>query len=181
MTTIELVRHAKSQSRDRWWGKPDRERPLSPAGTDQSKTLVRELRAVGPLAALYSSPYLRCTQTLAPLAEAVGLPIIADEALAEVTALPAFDDGDGWIASAWLGGRALGFVDTVLEKHAGTRIVACTHGDVVPALLALLAGRDGLVVETVRLRKGARSSLTFDGRRCVMATPFPAPDDRARG
>lgn len=181
MTTIELVRHAKSHGRDRWWGKPDRERPLSPAGIDQSKTLARELRAPGPLAALYSSPYLRCTQTLVPLAKATGLPVNSEDALAEITALPAFDEGDGWVASAWLGGRALGFVDTVLEKHAGTRIVACTHGDVIPALLALLAGRDGLVVETVRLRKGGRSSLTFDGRRCVVATPFPAPDERARG
>lgn len=181
MTTIELVRHAKSHSRDRWWGKPDRERPLSPAGHDQSRTLARELRAAGPLAALYSSPYLRCTQTLAPLAQAAGLPVTSEESLAEVTALPAFDGGDGWVASAWLGGRALGFVETVLEKHAGARVVACTHGDVIPALLALLAGRDGLVVETVRVRKGARSSLTFDGPRCVVATPFRAPDERARG
>ncbi len=181
MTTIELVRHAKAYSRDRWWGKPDRERPLSPAGLDQSRTLARELRAGEPLAALYSSPYLRCSQTLAPLAEATGLAVTEEESLAEITALPALDGGDGWVASAWLGGRALAFVESVVEKHAGARVVACTHGDVIPALLAVLAGRDGLVVEAVRLRKGARYSLTFDGRRCVLATPFPAPDERATG
>jgi broad specificity phosphatase PhoE len=181
VTTIELVRHAKAHSRDRWWGKPDRERPLNPAGEDQSRSLARALRQGAPIAALYSSPFARCTQTLDPLSVALGLPVVGEEALAEVTALPPLDDGDGWVASAWLAGRALAFVDSALEKHDGERIVACTHGDVIPALLALLAGRDGLAVQGIRLRKGGRFSLTFDGRRCVVATPFPAPAERTRG
>lgn len=180
MTTIELVRHAKAHSRDRWWGKPDRERPLNDAGVDQSRALARELRAAGPIAALYSSPFLRCTQTLEPLAEATGLTVIADERLAEVTALPPLDGGDGWVASAWLGGRVVAFVDSVLDKHDGDRVVVSTHGDVVPALVALLVGRDGVTVAEARLRKGARFTLTFDGRRCVAATPFPAPSERNR-
>jgi broad specificity phosphatase PhoE len=180
VTTIELVRHAKAHSRDSWWGKPDRDRPLNAAGLDQSRSLARDLRQGEPLKAIYSSPFLRCVQTMEPLAEAVGLPITPEEGLAEITALPVLD-GDGWVASAWLGGRALAWVDTVVTKHADDRIVACTHGDVAPALLALLAGRDGLNVEQVRLRKGARVSLTFDGRRCVVATPYPAPSERQSG
>lgn len=181
MTTIELVRHAKAHSRDRWWGKPDRERPLTDAGLDQSRVLARELVAAGPLVALYSSPFARCTQTLEPLASATGLPITVDDGLAEVSALPPLDGGDGWIASAWLGGRASAFLDTVIDKHEGERLVACTHGDVVPAVMALLVGRDGVAAENVRLRKGARFALTFDGRRCVKATPYPAPSDRTPG
>ncbi len=178
MTTIELVRHAKAHSRDRWWGKPDRERPLTAAGIDQSRALSRDLRAGGPIAALYSSPFVRCVQSLEPLSNAIGLPILVDESLAEVTALPALDGGDAWTASAWLGGRALAFVETILEKHTDDRIVACTHGDVAPALVAALVGRDGVAVPSVRLRKGARFTLTFDGRRCIAVTPTAAPEDR---
>jgi 8-oxo-(d)GTP phosphatase len=178
VTTIELVRHAKAHSRDRWWGKPDRERPLTTAGIHQSRALARDLRADGPIAALYSSPYLRCVQTLEPISNAVGLPVLVDEALAEVTALPPLDGGDGWTASAWLGGRALAFTESVLDKHGDERVVACTHGDVAPALVAALVGRDGLVVPTVRLRKGARFTLTFDGRRCIAVAPTAAPEDR---
>jgi 8-oxo-dGTP diphosphatase len=181
VTTIELVRHAKAHSRDRWWGKPDRERPLTDAGWDQSRALARQLVAAGPLVALYSSPFARCTQTLEPLAQATGLPVLVDEGLSEVTALPPLDEGDGWVASAWLAGRAGAFLEAVLDKHEGERLVACTHGDVVPALMALLVGRDGVVVENVRLRKGARFTLTFDRRRCVVATPSPAPSDRTPG
>jgi 8-oxo-dGTP diphosphatase len=181
VTTIELVRHAKAQSRDRWWGKPDRERPLTDAGIDQSKALARDLRSGGPIAALYSSPYVRCAQSLEPLATAIGLPILYDDGLAEVTALPPLDGGDGWVASAWLAGRALAYVDAVLDKHDGERIVACTHGDVAPALVALLVGRDGVAVPAVRLRKGARFTLTFDGRRCITVVQTDAPQERTPG
>jgi broad specificity phosphatase PhoE len=181
VTTIELVRHAKAHSRDRWWGKPDRERPLNDAGIRQARTLVRELRAAGPIAALYSSPFQRCTQTLEPLASATGLPILTDDGLAEVTALPSLDAGDGWVASAWLAGRAVAFLETVLDKHTGDRVVVCTHGDVVPALVALLAGRDGVAVEDVRLRKGGRFELTFDGLRCVAVAPYAPPSERTPG
>lgn len=178
MTTIELVRHAKAHSRDRWWGKPDRDRPLTDAGMNQARALARDLRSGEPIAALYSSPYVRCVQSLEPLSAAVGLPILTDEGLAEVTALPPLDGGDGWVASAWLGGRALAYVENILDKHAGERVVACTHGDVAPALVALLVGRDGVAVPAVRLRKGARFSLTFDGRRCIGVVPTDAPQER---
>lgn len=181
VTTIELVRHAKAHSRERWWGKPDRERPLTDAGLGQAKALARDLRSGEPIAALYSSPFVRCVQSLEPLAKAIGLPIVADEGLAEVTALPPLDGGDGWVASAWLAGRGLSFVDQVLEKHAEERVVACTHGDVAPALVALLVGRDGVAVPAVRLRKGARFTLRFDGRRCLAVAPTDAPQERTPG
>lgn len=181
MTRIELVRHAKAQSRDRWWGRPDRKRPLSEAGMDQSRTLARHLCQGRPISALYSSPFVRCTETLQPLAQATGLPIMCEEALAEVTALPMLDHGDGWIASAWLGGRAVALANRIVHKHDGERVVLCTHGDVVPALMALLVGRDELDVESVRLKKGGRFSLDFEGLRCVAATFSPAPTERTRG
>ncbi len=180
MTVIELVRHAKAHSRDRWWGKPDRDRPLTAEGTDQSRWLARDLLRSGPPVALYSSPFTRCLQTLEPLAASTGLPVLPDDALGEVTALPLLDD-DAWSAPAWLGGRALGFVDRVLAEHPDDRVVACTHGDVVPALVALLVGRDGLAADQVRLKKGARFALSFKDGRCVAVDHVPAPAERTRG
>lgn len=181
MTRIELVRHAKAQSRDRWWGKPDRDRPLNEAGIDQSRTLARRLSQGPRISALYSSPFQRCIQTLEPLAHATGLTTQCEDALAEVTALPMLDDGDGWVASAWLGGRAIALVNLLVQKHDGERVVLCSHGDVVPALMALLVGRDELDIESVRLKKGAWFSLDFEGTRCVAATFSPAPTERTRG
>ena len=75
MTTIELVRHAKAHSRDRWWGKPDRKRPLTDSGHDQARDLARAILAAGPVDALWSSPFVRCVQTLEPLATKAALPV----------------------------------------------------------------------------------------------------------
>lgn len=176
-TTIELVRHAKAHSRDRWWGRPDQERPLTDAGAEQARAIAEELRASGaPIAALRSSPYVRCVQTLAPLGEILGLEIAHDGALGEATRLAVTDGGDGWVSSAWLGGRALALVEGLLREHPGDRLVLCSHGDVVPALLAVLVGRDGLDLPDVRVRKGGRVTLRFDGATCVDAEPHPPPD-----
>jgi broad specificity phosphatase PhoE len=180
VTTIELVRHAKAHSRDRWWGKPDRDRPLTTDGVNQALWLARDLVRGGQIAAVYCSPFTRCVQTMEPLADLTGLPIRIDDALGEVTALPLLDD-EAWSAPAWLAGRALALVDRILAEHPEERVVACTHGDVVPALVALLVGRDEVVTDHVRLRKGARFSLAFKGGRCATVAHVPAPVDRARG
>ncbi len=176
MTTIELVRHAKAHSRDRWWGKPDRERPLTEAGFSQARALARVLAAGPAIDALYSSPFRRCTQTLEPLASLLDIEITEEEALAEAVTLPTLERGDAWVASAWLGGRAVSFVNRLLRDGTDRRVVACSHGDVIPALIAVLVGRDGLELNDVHLRKGARFTLTFDGCRCVGAAAAPAPD-----
>lgn len=175
MTTIELVRHAKAQSRDRWWGKPDRERPLTDEGWGESRLLARQILSDGPVAALYSSPFARCTQTLAPLAQETQLPIIPEDVLGEATRLPVLDGGDAWVASAWLGGRAIALVNRVVAQHQDGRVVLCSHGDVIPALLAVLTGRDGLELSDVRLRKAARVTLLFEGTRCASASRVPPP------
>jgi broad specificity phosphatase PhoE len=175
MTTVELVRHAKAYPRDQWWGKADRERPLTESGMAQARRLARELYAHGPIAVLYSSPFVRCMQTLEPLAELSSAKLIAEPALGEAITLPVHDGGDAWVASAWLGGRAVAFLDRIVAEHTGDRLVLCSHGDVIPAVTALLVGRDGLDVENVRIRKGGRLTLKFDGNTCVEATVAPAP------
>jgi 8-oxo-dGTP diphosphatase len=176
MTTIELVRHAEAAARNDWWGRPDRDRPLTDIGNDQSRALSRALSADGPITALYSSPLTRCVQTLEPLAAALDLRITDDEGLAEAVTLPVLDGGDAWVASAWLAGRALSLINRIVRQHEGGRVVACSHGDVIPALVAALVGRDGLGLTDVRCRKGARFTLTFDGIRCTDAVLIGPPD-----
>lgn len=176
MTVVELLRHGKAFSRKRWSGPSDRERPLTDEGWHQAKLLVPELLDAGPTAAIVSSPLLRCTQTVEPLAGAAGLELHTDERLAEVRTLPVTDNGDAWVASAWLAGRALGLVDELVAAHDDGVVVLCTHGDVLPAVLAALAGRDGFDLPDVRVRKGGRVTLAFERRRCVAATPVdPVP------
>jgi 8-oxo-dGTP diphosphatase len=76
-----LVRHARAGKRELWEA-DDRLRPLDRRGRRQAVALVA---ALGPLrvARIVSSPYLRCLQTVTPLAEARGLRVEAAEELGE--------------------------------------------------------------------------------------------------
>lgn len=142
----------------------------------QARVLASSLTEVGePITALHSSPWVRCTQTLEPLADALGVHVDETEALGEVVNLGVHDGGDAWVTAAWLGGRAAGFFDELIEAHAGRRVVACSHGDVIPATVALLVGRDALDLTDVRCAKGGRWTLRFIGRRCVGAAYHDPP------
>jgi 8-oxo-dGTP pyrophosphatase MutT (NUDIX family) len=135
---VLLVRHAKAGDRDRWTG-DDRLRPLDKRGRRQADAMVAPLAGYA-LTRLVSSPYVRCVETLEPLAARVGLSIQHDRAIAE--GAPVED------ARAFLGRVGPG------------PVVLCTHGDVMEALVGegepkkkgstwLLARRDGRV-EPVR-------------------------------
>lgn len=179
MTTIELLRHGKAVSRKSWEGPSDALRPLAPKGWGQVTALAAELGEGGALSAIYSSPLTRCLQTCEPLVERSGLAVSPDPRIGEVAGIPVADNGSAWVTSSWLGGRALGLVDEVVERYQGGRVVMCSHGDVIPALLAALAGRDGVGIENVRLAKGARVTLAFEGRRCHAAARAIAPTSTA--
>lgn len=123
-----LLRHASAGDRDAWPG-DDRLRPLDAHGRAQAAALRDVLLARGVRRVL-SSPYVRCTQTVAPL----DLDIEPDGRLAE--------------------GAPLAGVLELLRQVEDT--VACTHGDVIETVLgrSLAKGAgavlDGLVVvETI--------------------------------
>ncbi|HZR95709.1 MAG TPA: histidine phosphatase family protein [Gaiellaceae bacterium] len=101
--TVILLRHASAGKRSRWTG-DDRLRPLDERGRRQAELLRGVLLGYG-VERVLSSPYVRCTQTVAPL----GFDIVPDERLAE--------------------GAALTETLALLEEAAGA--VACTHGDVI--------------------------------------------------
>jgi 8-oxo-dGTP diphosphatase len=116
--TIYFVRHAKAGDRSSWTG-PDSERPLSKAGRRQAQHLGKRLAAVGATT-LVSSPYVRCVQSLEPLAERTRLPIAIDERLTEGAPF-----------------------EGVLELLAGLAggAVLCSHGDVIPDVIDALVRR----------------------------------------
>jgi phosphohistidine phosphatase SixA len=120
---LYLVRHAKAGSRQGWPG-PDERRPLSRAGWAQAEAIADRLEAVG-VTRLLSSPYVRCRQTLEPLAERLSIAIEQHTELAEgnrfESLLPLLDG---------------------LPAHS----VLCSHGDVIPSIIDALIRR-GMTVD----------------------------------
>ena len=108
-----LIRDAHA-GHQRHWAGPDLDRPLTERGRQQAEGLVQNLSVLySP--ALLSSPYLRCLQTLAPLAQhahqQVGvLDLLAPEA--DVAAL-----------------------DEYLSHSEVEDAVFCTHGSLLRRLL----------------------------------------------
>ena len=109
MSTVHLIRHAKAKNREAWEA-PDHLRPLTKRGRREAIAISDRL-ADQPVARLVSSPFIRCLQTLEPLAVALELPIETTDILAE---------GAG-------GERA---VELLLSLAASASIAVCTHGDV---------------------------------------------------
>jgi 8-oxo-dGTP diphosphatase len=76
-----LVRHAKAGSRKRWKG-DDRLRPLSGAGRKQAQDVGERLALFRP-DRIGTAPLKRCHDTVAPLADAMGLPVTEEPLLTE--------------------------------------------------------------------------------------------------
>jgi broad specificity phosphatase PhoE len=117
-----VVRHAKAGDREAWEG-DDRLRPLTKSGRRQAAGLVEVLKGE-PIDKVLSSAYLRCRETVEPLAESRHLPV-------ENT--PELEEGAG-------GDSILRLV----RRFRGKNVVLCTHGDVVEELLEHLMAQ-GLV------------------------------------
>jgi 8-oxo-dGTP diphosphatase len=89
-------------------------RPLDKKGRRQALGLV-DLLSGYPIERLLSSPYVRCTQTLAPLGRARRIEVEEVDELAE--------------------GAERSEVMRLLGESGGAVIALCTHGDVVEELL----------------------------------------------
>lgn len=147
--TVLLVRHARAGSRKHWDG-PDIERPLSKKGWHQAEGLVDMLTRY-PVQRILSSPYVRCVQTVEPLAAARGLTVEPTDDLAEGA-------GHGPLR------RLLGEVgDAAL----------CTHGDVLHDLLEWL-DRHGVALDG-GMAKGSTWVLDTIHGEVVAARHLPPP------
>ncbi len=121
---LVIVRHAKAIPRSAWHD-DDRDRPLAATGARRSRSLVPLLAAYGVLRLVTSSSG-RCVDTLAPYAVSARRPLRLREDLSEEV----FD------VSAEAAAARL---QRILRKR--TPAALCSHGPVIPSLLAVLAER----------------------------------------
>ena len=152
--TIYLVRHAKAGDRSSWPG-DDFFRPLSRRGQMQSEALVLQF-AGAPIARLLTSPYIRCIESLVPLAGERVLAIEPVDALAEY--------------------RSLEDALTLVRKHTHHDVVMCSHGDIIPMLLGYYASRGVDLGPDPAWPKGCTWRLDVDATgEIVRATYIPPP------
>jgi len=116
--TVYLLRHARAGNRDAWRD-DDRLRPLSSRGHLQARMLVESLRDA-TFDRILSSPYVRCMETVIPIAGYRAMAVEPVEELTEGAPL------DGALA--------------LVRKHAISGALMCLHGDVLPMLLDHFSG-----------------------------------------
>jgi phosphohistidine phosphatase SixA/ADP-ribose pyrophosphatase YjhB (NUDIX family) len=155
---VLLVRHGSAGSRSDWED-DDRLRPLDDCGRLQAEELVRLLAHFDPTL-IASADFVRCRQTVEPLAQALGLPISDDPLLSE----------RGYPGQE---ARAAQALRTMGGAH-GT-VVLCSQGDVIPDLLERLAMEDAVDLPGNGTKKGSTWALTFQAERLVSAEYFPPP------
>ncbi|WP_167581041.1 NUDIX hydrolase [Kineococcus rubinsiae] len=121
---LVLLRHARAVPRAAWDGE-EAERPLLDTGHLQSRALA-PLLGCWELRRAVTSPWARCVQTVLPAADAHGWAVEEDDALSEA-------------GSAADPGAALDVLTGLLAEGGGS--VVCSHGPVLPGLLAEVARR----------------------------------------
>jgi 8-oxo-dGTP diphosphatase len=153
VATFYVVRHAKSGSRSHWSG-DDRLRPLSKKGQKQAEALISILEPF-PISGIYSSPFLRCVQTVQPLAKAHKLPIKQTPALAE--------------------GQGLAGAMQILGDPKLKNAVLSTHGDIVWELVEELVKRKVVKAGEGGYGKGSTWVVDVEDGSFVRARFIPAP------
>ena len=158
--SVHLVRHADAGDRSSWDG-ADELRPLNRKGRAQA-TALSDLLAPTGIQRVLSSRYVRCAETVEPLAEALGLKVEEHEALAE----------EADIADTW----------SLVEELAGTEAAVCTHGNLIGSLLDRLHRRGvELIADRWECKKASVWTIDFapDGTVArARYTPRPRPASR---
>lgn len=152
---LHLVRHAEAGRRS---DDPDDEaRPLTARGLAQAEA-IGALLGSAPVREIRSSRYLRCRQTVEPLADRLRLPVADDGALAE----------EARIEETW----------ALLEHLAAADgdVVLCSHGNVLQAVLARMHRR-GVEVEdpSQGIHKGGVWTVVTDGDGTLSRVVVTAP------
>jgi 8-oxo-dGTP diphosphatase len=157
---LVLVRHAKAGSRNKWDG-DDALRPLSGSGRKQADEVAELLALFGP-DRIGAAPPVRCRDTVAPLAQALGLGITDEPLLGE----------DGYDPEA-----------TNMRVHEllalpGVTVVA-SQGGVIPDTVAALARAAALPVavdpDDVPSKKASTWVLGLRGGALVSADYIERP------
>ena len=185
MTTIYLIRHAQSLPR------PEQEEAdwaLSPLGEAQARGLVPVLRALN-IRRLYSSPYRRCRDTLAPYASEAHLDVVLESRLRERRI------ASGWISdfrAVWRrswedfsfaldGGesswtcrqRITAAVEAIVARHPGETIGVGSHGNAIGLFLHYVDPTFG-VIDATHIRTPEISRVLHRDGRFVWERAFSA-------
>ncbi|MGH9275944.1 MAG: SixA phosphatase family protein [Acidimicrobiales bacterium] len=153
MGKLYVVRHADAGTRGRS-DIPDEHRRLSHRGHRQADGLRDQLADAG-IDRLIASPFLRCIDTLAPLAKHLGAEVEVDQRLAE---------GMGFVGALELA-----------EELRGTAGVLCSHGDVIPDLLEALVRRGTKLKDEPRWQKASTWVFSRDGDGFSKGRYLPPP------
>lgn len=148
---IFILRHAHAGNRSNWSG-PDHKRPISRKGVRQADALAKYLAKKGARQ-IFTSPYLRCVQTVAPLAHLLGVGYVDLPELAE-------------------GAPPEGAAALLRTAKKGT--VICSHGDVLASMFGHLAAHGAPVDPAAEIPKAAIWRLKLDDGRVTKAK-FVAP------
>jgi broad specificity phosphatase PhoE len=163
-TTLLLIRHGFSTSNEDGTLTGQLDVPLTPLGVRQGEAASRYLFENYGIDAIYSSDLSRAVDTVRPLSEQTGLPILTDPDLREMrcgiwtgvliselktrygalyTRWASADDavfpegGESWSKTAE---RMRGAVLRIAAQNAGKTVAVATHGGALRALLGVLLG-----------------------------------------
>jgi 8-oxo-dGTP diphosphatase len=155
---VLLVRHAKAGRKSRYHG-DDRLRPLEKVGRTQAEALLGQLLAFGPTH-VHSADRVRCEQTVAPLADELGVPTIIEPSLAE----------EAFIEDPKPGRRRIREIGSESGIH-----VVCSQGKVIPPLLKWWSAHDGVKLPPARNRKASVWVLSMWEGKLVAANHIDSP------
>lgn len=154
-----LVRHAKAGHRSDGPA-DDSKRPLTESGRQQAEALAAPLFTAGATAPVLSSPYRRCLQTVEPFARRIGTTVVSDRRLAENQPCSPLVDLLG-----------------MLPEGA----VMCSHGDMIPEVIAALQRRGCAITTPANWKKASVWALERDADgRFIRAAAWPPPDQVQR-
>jgi broad specificity phosphatase PhoE len=167
-TTVIFVRHADT---DASMAGPDNDAPLSARGRQRAELLADFMQNIDVVAgpnAIYASDKRRTQETAAPLAKRLNIPVeIADHLDTE------------------------GFMDQVLDDHAGDIVLIVSHSNTIPALIDELHGSKRLrpfaeddfnrVYIVTRPAYGRVKTLELFYQEPPVATPPAPPPAEAPG
>ena len=184
MTHIYFVRHAQPNYENH----DDLSRELSPKGLADRALAADYLRDKG-IDAVLSSPYKRAVDTVAPLAEELGLDIETVEDFRERRIDSVWiEDFDGFARRQWADfgyklsdGESLGEVqernlralDEVLERFANRTVVIGSHGTALSTVIHHFRPGFGFgEFDKIRPVMPWIVHFSFDGRVCVGVTEY---------
>jgi 8-oxo-dGTP diphosphatase len=180
--TLDIFIHLETLGRENWTG-DFHACPLNQAGRRQAVRIAEELGAA-PIQGIFSSPAVRCRESLEPLAERCGLRIVVLPVLRSAGGFPA--PGPTWerpdrppptpLGGAFSAGVVVRSLSEIRAQVPDGRAVLCSYGDIIPTVLAFLAGAHDLEMPARVSNRGGVYTITWDGERVSLGSREASPD-----